>query len=75
MTLVNDLASLIADPHVQARGSVLTVDDPVLGAVVLPAPMARLSDTPGTVRWLGREIGADTDAVIADWLDESPVES
>ena len=49
----------------------LTVDDPELGPVVLPAPMARLSSTPGTVRWLGREIGADTDAVIADWLGAS----
>ncbi len=68
VTLVNDLATLTADPHVQARESVLTVDDPVLGPVVLPAPMARLSATPGTVRWLGREQGADTDTVIADWL-------
>ena len=48
----------------------VTVDDPVLGAIVLPAPMARLSATPGSVRWLGREIGADNDEVIADWLDE-----
>ena len=68
VTLVNDLATLTADPHVQARDSVLTVDDPVLGPVVLPAPMARLSATPGTVRWLGREQGADTDAVIDDWF-------
>ena len=68
VTLVNDLATLTADPHVRARASVLSVDDPVLGSVVLPAPIARLSETPGTVRWLGRELGADTDAVIADWL-------
>jgi crotonobetainyl-CoA:carnitine CoA-transferase CaiB-like acyl-CoA transferase len=68
VALVNDLASLVEDPQVQARASVLVVDDPDLGAVALPAPMARLGTTPGTVRWLGRPIGADTDEVLADWL-------
>jgi hypothetical protein len=44
------------------------VDDPELGTVVLPGPIARLDATPGTIRWLGRAIGADNDDVISDWL-------
>jgi crotonobetainyl-CoA:carnitine CoA-transferase CaiB-like acyl-CoA transferase len=70
ITLVNDLDSLIADPQVRDRGSVIMVDDPDLGTVVLPGPIAHLSHTPGTVRWLGRVIGADNDVVLADWLGE-----
>ena len=68
VTLVNDLDSLTTDEHVRARGSVLMVEDPDLGTVVLPAPVARLDTTPGTIRWLGRDIGADNDAVLDDWL-------
>jgi crotonobetainyl-CoA:carnitine CoA-transferase CaiB-like acyl-CoA transferase len=70
VTLVNDLASLVDDPHVRARGSVQMIDDPDLGTVVMPAPMPRLDATPGTIRWLGRDLGADTQAVLADWLGE-----
>ena len=66
VTLVNDLESLTADPHVQSRGSVIVVDDPDLGGVALPAPIARLDTTPGTIRWLGRPIGADTEDVLED---------
>jgi crotonobetainyl-CoA:carnitine CoA-transferase CaiB-like acyl-CoA transferase len=58
------MADLLADPHVQARGSVVEVD-----GVVMPGLVARLGATPGEVRHPGRPLGADTDAVLAE-LDE-----
>lgn len=68
---VNTVADLVQDPHVQARGDLVTVDDPVLGAVRMVAPLARLSATPAEIRWTGPALGAHTDEVYRDWLDLS----
>jgi crotonobetainyl-CoA:carnitine CoA-transferase CaiB-like acyl-CoA transferase len=54
-------ADYAADPHVVARGSVVEVD-----GVPMQGVLARLSATPGEVRWTGRPLGADTAAVLAD---------
>jgi crotonobetainyl-CoA:carnitine CoA-transferase CaiB-like acyl-CoA transferase len=61
---VYSMHDLLADPHVKARHVFIEVD-----GVVMQAPVARMSRTPGEVRWAGRPLGADTDAVLAD-LDE-----
>ncbi len=60
---VYDVADYRADPHVQARGSIVEVD-----GVPMYGPIARLSATPGAVRFGGRAPGADTDEVF-DELD------
>ncbi|MFM7140816.1 MAG: CoA transferase, partial [Alphaproteobacteria bacterium] len=52
------------NPQVVARASLVEVDDPALGRVTLAAPPCG-----GTIRWLGRSIGAD-DAAIRAWLSE-----
>jgi crotonobetainyl-CoA:carnitine CoA-transferase CaiB-like acyl-CoA transferase len=58
------MTEVVADPHVVARGAMVEVE-----GVAVPGPAARLSATPGEVRWLGRPLGADTEAVLAE-LDE-----
>jgi crotonobetainyl-CoA:carnitine CoA-transferase CaiB-like acyl-CoA transferase len=58
---VYTMREVLEDPHVQARGVFVEVD-----GVVMPGPIARLSRTPGEVRWAGRELGADTADVIDD---------
>jgi crotonobetainyl-CoA:carnitine CoA-transferase CaiB-like acyl-CoA transferase len=55
---VYDVADLAADPHLAARGAVVEVD-----GVPMQGLVARLSATPGAVRWAGRALGEDTDAV------------
>jgi crotonobetainyl-CoA:carnitine CoA-transferase CaiB-like acyl-CoA transferase len=52
---------LLADPHVIARDVFVEVD-----GVVMQAPVARLLRTPGEVRFAGRTLGADTEAVLDD---------
>jgi crotonobetainyl-CoA:carnitine CoA-transferase CaiB-like acyl-CoA transferase len=52
---------LAADPHVIAREVMVEVD-----GVPMPGPIARLSATPGRVRFTGRPLGADTDEVLAE---------
>jgi crotonobetainyl-CoA:carnitine CoA-transferase CaiB-like acyl-CoA transferase len=65
---VYDAAQLLADEHLQARGSFVQVDDPDLGTMTVQAPVARLSETPGGVDHLGRSLGADNDAVYGGLL-------
>jgi crotonobetainyl-CoA:carnitine CoA-transferase CaiB-like acyl-CoA transferase len=63
---VYDAPQLLADEHLRARGTYLTVDDPDFGPTTVQAPVAQLSGTPGRVEHLGRALGADNDAVYGD---------
>jgi crotonobetainyl-CoA:carnitine CoA-transferase CaiB-like acyl-CoA transferase len=58
---VYDMADIFADPHYRARGSVVTVD-----GVPMPDVVARLSATPGAVRWAGRARDADAAEIRAE---------
>jgi crotonobetainyl-CoA:carnitine CoA-transferase CaiB-like acyl-CoA transferase len=65
---VYDAEQLVADEHLRARGTFLSVQDPDLGAMTVQAPVARLSETPGQVEHLGRALGADNDEVLGGLL-------
>jgi crotonobetainyl-CoA:carnitine CoA-transferase CaiB-like acyl-CoA transferase len=66
---VNDITDILGDPHVAARAAILAIADPDLGSIRLPAPVPKLSATPGAVRWAGRHPGADNDHVFRELLD------
>lgn len=61
---LNDARAVIADPHFRARGAVIEVADPDLGAVTMQGAFPRLSRTQASVRWTGRRLGADTDEIL-----------
>ncbi|HEY1652095.1 MAG TPA: CaiB/BaiF CoA-transferase family protein [Acidimicrobiales bacterium] len=42
-------ADIFADPHMEARGDLVPIEDPVIGAVRQQAPFPRLTKHPGTV--------------------------
>jgi crotonobetainyl-CoA:carnitine CoA-transferase CaiB-like acyl-CoA transferase len=42
--------------------------------VRMQGPTARLSRTPAVLRWAGRALGADTDAVLAELEAEAEAE-
>lgn len=73
---VYDVADVMRDPQYRALDSITTVDDPELGPIRMQNVMFRLLDTPGSIRWAGRPLGADNEAVYAglgidrDRLDE-----
>ena len=69
---VYDVAQLFADPQVQARDAVTTVDDEDLGPLRMQNVWFRLSRTPGGIRFAGRRLGQDTDAVLAERLGYTP---
>ena len=51
---VMDMADIAADPHFAARAGVIDVDGTPMQALI-----ARLSATPGALRWAGRPLDAD----------------
>jgi crotonobetainyl-CoA:carnitine CoA-transferase CaiB-like acyl-CoA transferase len=65
---VYDVADLMADPHVIERETITTVEDEDLGPVRMQNLLFRLSATPGEIRFTGRPLGADTDAILGDEL-------
>lgn len=65
---VYGIDEIFEDPQYAARGNLVHIEDERAGELVLPAVCPRLSETPGEIRWAGRALGADTDAVLADWL-------
>jgi crotonobetainyl-CoA:carnitine CoA-transferase CaiB-like acyl-CoA transferase len=71
---VYDVAQLFADQQVRARDSVTTVDDEDLGPLRMQNVWFRLDRTPGRIRFAGRRLGQDTDAVLAGRLGYSAPE-
>ena len=55
---VMDMADIAHDPHYAHRGAVETLDDTPMQSVI-----ARLSATPGALRWAGRDLDADGDEI------------
>ena len=64
---VYSIAEVARDPHVVERESLIDVD-----GVVMPGLIARFSRTPGEVRFAGRPLGADTDAILSELDDDTP---
>jgi crotonobetainyl-CoA:carnitine CoA-transferase CaiB-like acyl-CoA transferase len=61
---VYSIADIAKDAQYQARDMLLQVADERVGSILMPGVVPRLSQTPGSVRWAGPELGADTDAVL-----------
>jgi crotonobetainyl-CoA:carnitine CoA-transferase CaiB-like acyl-CoA transferase len=58
---VLDMAAIAKDPHYRARQAIVEVE-----GIPMQGLIARLSATPGRIRWAGRPIDADGDEVRAE---------
>jgi crotonobetainyl-CoA:carnitine CoA-transferase CaiB-like acyl-CoA transferase len=56
-----DMAGIASDPHYAARGTIVDVD-----GIPMQGLIARLSATPGEIRWAGRSLGADDDEIVSE---------
>jgi crotonobetainyl-CoA:carnitine CoA-transferase CaiB-like acyl-CoA transferase len=65
---VYDVADLMADEQMVARDAITEVEDADLGAVRMQNLLFRMSETPGAIRFTGRALGADTDAILGEEL-------
>ena len=61
-----DIADCAADPHFRERGSVLAIDDALIGPTLHPGPAIRLDGEPAeaTIGWPGPAAGAHTEYVL-----------
>jgi CoA:oxalate CoA-transferase len=73
---VNTIDRVLADPHVQARGSVieLPLPDGLEGSLTVPAPPPRFSETPTRVDRPAPRLGEHTAEVLVRLAGLSPEE-
>jgi crotonobetainyl-CoA:carnitine CoA-transferase CaiB-like acyl-CoA transferase len=60
--------TIATDPHIEARGDLTRVEDPVLGSVQMQGVFPRLSRTPGQVRSGAPELGAHNAEIYGELL-------
>jgi crotonobetainyl-CoA:carnitine CoA-transferase CaiB-like acyl-CoA transferase len=68
------VADIFADPHVQARGDIVTVDDPVAGPVRMQGVYPRFSRTPGAIERGAPRLGEHNDEIYGELLGLSAAE-
>ena len=71
---IYSIADIFADPHYLARSDIVSPEDPTIGAVPMPAVTPRFSRTPGSVRFVGPELGAHNADIYGGLLGLSPDE-
>ena len=72
---LNTVGQAVAQPQIAEREMIAEVEHPVAGMVKMAASPLKLSRTPGRVYGPGPAFGADTAAVLGEWLelDESAI--
>jgi crotonobetainyl-CoA:carnitine CoA-transferase CaiB-like acyl-CoA transferase len=66
---------IVNDPHIKARGSIITVDEPETGKPIrMASPAGRFSGFEGTVRSLGPQVGEHTERVLSRMLGYTPAQ-
>lgn len=65
---IYDVEQLMQDPQVLYRDTITTVEDEDLGPIKMQNVMARLTGTPGTIRFPGRRLGQDNEDLYQELL-------
>jgi crotonobetainyl-CoA:carnitine CoA-transferase CaiB-like acyl-CoA transferase len=69
---VYDIAEAMADPQYRALGTFGSIDDEDLGPLTMQNVMFRMAGTPGRLRFAGRRLGQDNEAVYGERLGIAP---
>jgi succinate--hydroxymethylglutarate CoA-transferase len=73
---VRERDDLFDDEQAWAEGLLARVEDDEVGEMVMTAPVVRLSESPGEIRFPGRHLGADTREVLRELgLDDGEVDA
>jgi crotonobetainyl-CoA:carnitine CoA-transferase CaiB-like acyl-CoA transferase len=74
---VRDVAEVLEDPHLHARGMIQQVEHAVAGALRVTGVPIKLSDTPGAVRTAPPSLGQHTDGILANdvGLDDGAIQA
>jgi crotonobetainyl-CoA:carnitine CoA-transferase CaiB-like acyl-CoA transferase len=63
---VYNAKDIVEDPHIRETQMLVEVDDEDLGPILQHNVMWRLTGSPGRIRFTGRSLGQDTDAVLEE---------
>lgn len=63
---IYDVADVMRDPQYEHLESIISVSDEDLGQVKMQNVLFRMLATPGKVRWSGRRLGQDNEAVYSE---------
>lgn len=59
---------IVDDPHYRERDDLIEVEDPEIGATLMPGIIPKFSATPGAVEHAGPSLGEHNEQVLASWL-------
>ena len=63
---INSVAEVFADPQLKARGAIEQHQLQSGGQLYMPAPVPRLTKTPGVTRWLGPQLGEHNAEILTE---------
>ena len=72
-SLIYSIEDIFEDPQYRARGNIQMTDSRA-GKIAVPGVVPRLSETPGEIRWLGAELGAQNEDIYKGLLELSSAE-
>jgi crotonobetainyl-CoA:carnitine CoA-transferase CaiB-like acyl-CoA transferase len=61
---IYDAKDIVEDPHIRQTEMLVEILDDELGPVLQHNVLWRMSETPGAIRFTGRAVGQDTDAIL-----------
>jgi crotonobetainyl-CoA:carnitine CoA-transferase CaiB-like acyl-CoA transferase len=63
---IYSIEDIMEDPQYRALDSIVSIDDPELGAVKMQNVLFRLSETPGEIKWSGPKLGEHNEEVYRE---------
>jgi crotonobetainyl-CoA:carnitine CoA-transferase CaiB-like acyl-CoA transferase len=69
---INNIEQVVNHPQVKARGSLLEIDHPRIGKTRIVGPVAKLSETPASIRSSSPSLGEHTEQVLREFLGMTP---
>lgn len=71
---INSIQDIFEDPQFKSRENIIEIDHPRLGKIKMPGVVPKFSETPGSVRNVGPDLGGDTDHILKDLIGLSDEE-
>lgn len=68
---IYSIEDIFQDEHYKARENIVEIEHPRLGTIKMPGIVPKFSETPGSIRNIGPDLGGDTDEVLKSIIDLS----
>ncbi|AOV07425.1 CaiB/BaiF CoA transferase family protein [Sporosarcina ureilytica] len=71
---INSIEDIFKDEHFKARENIVQIEHPRLGKLKMPGVIPKFSKTPGSIRNIGPDLGADNDDILKNLINLSDEE-